>query len=216
VGVTLALVAKSPEPGRVKTRLCPPCTPEQAASIARAAVLDTIDVMRAVDCARRVLVLDGPELAEIPSDVDVVGQRGVGLDERLAALFDDVGGPCLVIAMDTPHVTPALLGDAVDCLEEGADAVIGMSRDGGYWAVGLREPDADCFIGIPMHTAATGRAQHERLEARGREVECLPSLRDVDTFADAMVVAAEIPASRFAAAVRAVVVALDLSDEEAV
>jgi hypothetical protein len=215
VDVTLALIAKSPDPGRVKTRLCPPCTLDEAADIARAAVLDTVDVMCNVTCARRLLAIDGPTPDGIPADFEVIAQRGEGLDERLAALFDDVGGPCVVIAMDTPQVTPVLLGEAVAGLER-SDAVLGLSSDGGFWALALRHPDAACLLGVPMHARDTGRAQLTRLAGRGLRVATLPQLRDVDTFPDALAVAAEIPASRFAAAVDAIVTAHDLSDEEAV
>ena len=57
--VTLAVIAKAPVPGRVKTRLCPPCTHEQAAAIAEAALRDTLDALRAARAGRHAVVLDG-------------------------------------------------------------------------------------------------------------------------------------------------------------
>jgi rSAM/selenodomain-associated transferase 1 len=202
--VTVGVIAKAPEPGRVKTRLCPPCTPEDAARIATAALADTTDVVRATRCMRRVIALDGDLQPEIAGDLEVVRQRGGGLDERLAGLFDDLAGPALVIAMDTPQVTPALLQSAIGHLCAGHDAVLGPALDGGYWAIGLRRPDAACFLGVPMHGNRTADAQLARLSSRHRSVALLPTLRDVDTFADAVAVAAEIPGSRFARAVDAV------------
>jgi hypothetical protein len=216
MGVTVAVIAKVPEPGHVKTRLCPPCTPEMAARIAAAALVDTVEVVRATECARRVVALDDIGAPEITGDLDVIQQRGDGLDERLAALFDDVGGPTLVLAMDTPQVTPTLLGSAVSRLDAGVDAVLGLARDGGYWAIGLRHPDPACLLGVPMHDERTGAAELARLRSRGLAVSLLPTLRDVDTFEDAQLVAAEIPGSRFARAVDAVLRTRVLDDQEAV
>ena len=213
--VTIAIIAKAPEPGRVKTRLCPPCTPDDAARIATAALADTIGVVRLTRCARRVVALDGTPEPEIHGDLEVIQQRGAGLDERLAALFDDLGGPALVIAMDTPQVTPTLLEDGVAQLRAGADAVLGRALDGGYWAIGLQRPDAECFLGVPMHSASTGATQLDRLRARHLAVSSLPTLRDVDTFDDALAVAVDVPGSRFANAVAAAERRHELDDEEA-
>jgi hypothetical protein len=216
VNVAIVVIAKAPEPGRVKTRLCPPCTPDEAAQIASAALADTIEVVRATECARRVVALDGTPEPELHGELEVIYQRGDGLDERLAALFDDLGCPALVIAMDTPQIAPALLEAAVARLRDGADALLGPALDGGYWAIGLRRADPACFLGVPMHTARTGAAQLARLRALDLEVSLLPMIRDVDTFDDALAVATDVPHSRFARAVDAVARRLDLDDEEAV
>lgn len=205
--VTLLVLAKRPVPGRVKTRLCPPCTPEQAAALAAAALDDTLAAVLATPARRRVLVLDGAPWAGLPGDLDVVAQRGAGLDERLAAAFADAAGgePALLVGMDTPQVTPALLGAAVDALlAPGADAVLGAADDGGYWAIGLRRPDPAVFLGVPMSTGDTGAAQHARLADLGLAVTLLPTLRDVDVADDAVAVAGAAPTTRFAGTVRAV------------
>jgi rSAM/selenodomain-associated transferase 1 len=208
--VTVIVLAKAPVPGRVKTRLCPPCTPDDAARLARAALEDTLEVVGALGGRTPVLAFDpGPQ--EPPAPVRgadgciVIRQRGHGLDERLAAAFADVGGPALLVGMDTPQVTPALLADAAARLvEPGVDAVLGPAVDGGYWAVGLRTPTDAAFLGVAMSTERTGLAQRERLVGLGLRVATLPVLRDVDTAADALAVAADIPGSRFARAVREV------------
>jgi uncharacterized protein len=155
--------------------------------------------------ARRVLVLDGEPGPWLPPGFDIVPQCGGPLDERLAAAFAAVCGPALLIGMDTPQVTPGLL--AVDW--RGADAVFGSAADGGFWALGLREPDPALLRGVPMSTSATGAIQRARLVAAGLRVAELPRLRDVDTAADALAVAREAPQTRFAA--RAVELAVVLS-----
>lgn len=197
----LVVLAKAPRAGRSKTRLCPPCTPEQAARLAEAALCDTLAAVAATPVARRVLVLDGPAGDWVPGGVAVVPQGGGGLDVRLAAAFTAVGGPALLIGMDTPQVDAGLLAAAVaDLHRPGVDAVLGPADDGGWWALGLRDPDPDDLLGVPMSVPHTGRAQLRRLVSRGRRVRLLPRLRDVDRIDDARAVAACAPRTRFAAA----------------
>jgi len=199
VGRTLLVIAKSPVAGRVKTRLCPPCTPGQAAALAEAALRDTLDAVRRARADRRVLVLDGAPGAWLPGGYEIIAQRGEGLVRRLANAFADAG-PGLLVGMDTPQLTPDLLDAGLAALER-ADAVLGLAADGGYWAIGLRRPDPRVFDGVPMSVAHAGARQRERLAALGLRTASLPVLRDVDTVVDAELVAAKAPGSRFAAAV---------------
>jgi uncharacterized protein len=204
LATTLLVIAKQPVPGRVKTRLVPPCTNEQAAALAEAALADTLRTVLMAPAARRVLVLDGEPGPWLPPGFDIVPQCGGPLDERLAAAFAAVRGPALLIGMDTPQVTPSLL--TVDW--RAADAVFGPAADGGFWALGLREPDPALLRGVPMSTSATGTVQRARLVAAGLRVAELPPLRDVDTAADALAVAREAPHTRFAALARELAVVL--------
>ncbi len=200
----ILIMAKTPVPGKCKTRLCPPCTYEQAATLAEVALRDTVDVVSATPALRRVLVFDGPAPRWLPRDYTVIPQRGMGLGERLAAAFEDAGGPSLLVGMDTPHLSQRLLRRAATILSRSAtDAVLGPSIDGGYWAVGLRVPDPRVFLGVPMSDAATGAAQWERLRELGLRTKLLPALRDVDLFEDALAAAKSAPGTRFAAALRA-------------
>jgi rSAM/selenodomain-associated transferase 1 len=202
---TLVVLAKAPVPGRVKTRLCPPCTPLEAAHLATAALRDTLQAVAATPgVRRRVCVLDGAPGRWLPPGFEVLPQRGDGLDERLAAAFADVGEPALLIGMDTPQVTPALLGDALARLAR-TDAVLGLAPDGGYWAIGLRAAADALFHGVAMSATTTGAAQLARLRQHGRRVGRLPALRDVDTIADAWAVAAACPpGAAFPAALAAI------------
>lgn len=197
MSATLMVIAKAPAPGRSKTRLCPPCTPAQAASLAEAALRDTLGAVLATPAARRVLVLEGSPGDWLPEGVEVLPQRGGGLEERLAAAFDDCGGPGFLVGMDTPQVTVEMLRDGLAAVDRG-EAAYGPARDGGYWGIGLPHPDRRAFAGVPMSTATTGAVQRERLAALGLPIRDLPPLRDVDTFADALAVAAEAPRSAFA------------------
>jgi hypothetical protein len=213
---TLLVIAKQPVPGKVKTRLVPPCTNEEAASLAEAALADTLAAVAATPARRRVLVLDGQPGPWLPPGFDVVPQCAGLLDERLAAAFAAVDGPALLVGMDTPQVTPDLLTVDWDTVVDGGavDAFFGPALDGGFWALGLRSPDPELLRGVPMSTDTTGAIQRARLVAAGLRVADLPPLLDVDTAPDAVAVAREIPRSRFAARVHSLGLAADHVLEE--
>ncbi|WP_082801997.1 TIGR04282 family arsenosugar biosynthesis glycosyltransferase [Herbidospora cretacea] len=188
---TLLVIAKEPVPGRVKTRLTPPFTPVEAAALAEAALADTLAAALRTPADRHVLVLAGSPGEWLPAGFEVRAQGEGGLDERLAAAFAACDGPALLIGMDTPQVTPDLLGPGLDF--GGHDAWFGPADDGGFWALGLAEPDPALLLGVPMSAPETGAAQLARLRDKGLTVGVLPGLRDVDTAGDAEAVAALAP-----------------------
>ncbi len=194
----LLVIAKAPVPGRVKTRLCPPCTPEQAAAIAAAALADTLDVLSATPAVRRTLVVHGDYPA--PPGWHVVAQRGDGLGERLANAFADTARPgvaTMLVGMDTPQLS---------LVDSPPGNALGLAEDGGWWALQLENPaDATVLRTVPMSTSDTGARTLAGLQERGLSMALLPVLRDVDTAADARAVAAVCPDSRFARAVHALV-----------
>jgi rSAM/selenodomain-associated transferase 1 len=195
----IVVITKSPQPGRSKTRLMPPCDPPQAARLAEASLRDTLAAVAATRCAERVLALAGPRGEWLPPGFRVVDQGEGTLDRRLAHVFSRCLGPTLLIGMDTPQVDPWLLEGAVAALgAPGTDAVLGHAEDGGYWAIGLRRPDPRAFAGVPMSVAETGVRQEEALRALGLRVGLLPTLRDVDLIDDARAVAAMAPDGGFA------------------
>jgi rSAM/selenodomain-associated transferase 1 len=201
--VALMVIAKEPVPGKVKTRLSPPCSPAEAASLAQASLVDTLHAVRDTPATRRICVLEGEPGHWLPSEFDVIPQRGQGLDERLAAAFEDVTGPALLVGMDTPQVTPELLHDAARrLLDSMIDAVFGLTDDGGYWIIGLKRSHSELFVGVPMSRSDTGALQLERLEQAGLRVSHMPMLRDVDTIDDAAIVADLAPHGSFAHACR--------------
>ena len=202
--IALVVIAKEPLPGRAKTRLSPPCTPAQAAALAHAALSDTLEVVRRTPARRRVLVFEGDAERWSPEGFEVIPQRGGGLGERLAAAFEDVSDPALLVGMDTPQLTTRLLLEGMRALARpDIDAVLGRSLDGGYWSVGLKRRGVHAFAGVPMSCHTTGRRQRARLDELGFRVHEQPALRDVDTIEDARAVAREAPGSRFAAVLAA-------------
>ena len=199
----LLVIAKAPVPGRVKTRLCPPCTADQAAAVAEAALADTLDAGRDAPVVRRTIVLSGTMAT--PAGWRTVRQRGAELGERLAHAFADTARPgmaSLLIGMDTPQVNAALLAGIVAALDH-ADAVLAPAVDGGWWALALRDPGRAAVLhGVPMSRPDTGALTAAALARAGLEVVRGPILRDVDTATDARAVADEVPDGRFGHAVR--------------
>lgn len=198
MSVALVIMAKTPTPGRSKTRLCPPCTPCEAALLAEAALCDTIDVVRSAGADRPVLAMDvlSPEWSY--PGFELIEQRGDGLAERLRAVVHDVAGPVVIVGMDTPQVTSEQLAAALAATGEGATAQLGLASDGGWWAIGLPTPCPQVFDGVPMSSSGTGRLQLGALRSHFGSVQLLPTLRDVDYWSDALDVAHDAPDTRFA------------------
>ncbi len=197
----LLIMAKSPVPGQVKTRLCPPLTPEEAADVAAASLLDTLEAALSTPGAVPVVALAGvvrrEDVRDALAECVVIPQRGWTFADRLANAHADVarfGMPVLQIGMDTPQVTPSLL----ESCAEFDEAALGFALDGGWWALGLRDPlHAEVLRDVPMSRADTGVRTLEAL--LGLNIRTLPKLSDVDTIADARAVAAQVPRGRFAA-----------------
>ncbi|MCG5457489.1 DUF2064 domain-containing protein [Micromonospora sp. PSH03] len=213
----LLLVAKAPVPGQAKTRLCPPADPTQAARIAAASLLDTLAAVRATASTIPVLAHTGrfadaefgAELTAALAGWHLLPQRGGTFADRLANAHADTaaafpGRPVLQIGMDTPQIGPAVLTTALERLAE-HEAVFGPALDGGWWALGLRDPRyASALRDVPMSTDDTGRRTLAALRGHGVQPAILPVLRDVDDWSTALAVAAGLPGTRFADAVASV------------
>ena len=196
---THVVIAKQPVPGRVKTRLCPPLSPRQAATLAGAALSDTLAAVDAVRPRTKVLCFDGDPSGWLRPGWVHRRQRSGGLDVRLADALATVVGPATVVGMDTPQLNSRLL-DSFDPVR--FDACLGPTADGGYWTIGLRDTKyAHAAIsGVPMSTDHTYAAQLARLRSLGLSVQVLDELVDVDTIDDAVDVARLVPHTAFGAA----------------
>jgi len=204
----LVVIAQEPIAGLVKTHLCPPGSPEEAAAIADGALVDTLATVAATPASRRIIALDGRPGPWVPDGFDVLEQRGGGLANRLFGAFEDCfhvsTEPVVLIGTDTPQVTPAHLEHAAMALETGADAVMGLTTTAGYWLIALRHLHPAAFAGVPMGSDDTGEAQLERLRQCGYRVRVTDQLHDIGDARDAVDVAALVRGSQFAAAVEAV------------
>lgn len=209
--LTVLVMAKAPVPGLVKTRLAADIGDDRAADLAAAALLDTIDAARAAGAAGHLSLageladaLRSDEIAEALVGWRITSQRGDGFAERLVNAHADAGpGLVLQVGMDTPQLTAALIRGAADALAD-HDAVLGPAPDGGWWVLGRRDPRvAEALAGVEMSTPSTCADTEGALVHAGHRVARTATLLDVDTLADARVVAESAPATRFARSWRA-------------
>jgi uncharacterized protein len=196
---TVVVIAKETVPGKVKTRLHPPFSLEEAAALAAASLADTLAAVETLDAVERILYFDGTLLPEGASGFRVIPQSSGPLDERIAALFDQCDGPTLLVGMDTPQLSREHLAQVFDQWPDDVDAWFGPAADGGFWALGLRDPRGNLVRGVPMSRDDTGAIQLCRLASAGLRVRLLAPLTDVDTAESAQQVAAAAPGSSFAA-----------------
>lgn len=193
IGSALVVLAKAPRPGQVKTRLCPPLSPPDAARVHAAFVRDTVERMRSLAGVQLVCAYTPAEdraFFEAACDgAMLVAQAGGDLGGRLHAVFAALGArgfPRIVaIGADTPTLPLVHVRDAFALLgESGVDVVLGPAEDGGYYLIGLRTPCAELFADIPWSTDRVFAETWRRAEAIGLRAQGLPAWRDVDTFAD--------------------------------
>jgi len=207
------VMAKAPVPGQVKTRLAVSVGDDAAAGLAADCLLDTLDVCETVfaHSDRVHVALAGDldravrhdELAERLGRWTVHPQHGSGFAERLARAHASVaratGAPVVQVGMDTPQLSADGLADVTHRLGLGNDAVLGPAEDGGWWVLGVTGPGfAHCLEGVEMSTERTYTDTLAALRESGARVAGASTLRDVDTAADAALVAAAAPWTRFA------------------
>ena len=188
--VAVAIMAKAPRPGEVKTRLCPPLEAEEAAALYRCFLLDKIDAVRALANARPTIAYfpdeAGPEFAALAPDFTLVAQRGpdlgARLDATLAGLLADGHAGAIAVDSDTPNLPREFLQRAVDCLSRReAEVVLGPTEDGGYYLIGLRAPQPGLFEGVPWSTPAVLEITLRKAAETGLGTVCLPTWFDIDT-----------------------------------
>jgi uncharacterized protein len=195
---TIVVIAKETVPGKVKTRLHPAFSYVEAAALAAASLADTLAAVRTLGADEQVLYFDGTLLPQNCDDFTVIPQSAGTLDERIAHLFDQLSGPTLLLGMDTPQLNRQHLAGIQNWSPE-VDAWFGPATDGGFWALGLREPTGSLVRGVGMSRDDTGAQQLCRLAAAGLRVSLLPPLTDVDTADTADEVAFLAPDGTFAA-----------------
>lgn len=201
----LALFAKAPEAGRVKTRLVPPLTHEDAARVARASLEDTIRHIVSAISVPWTLFLDGePDKAtrDLASEggLTVRPQEGPDLGARLKAAFRALRAEgfkrVLCIGSDSPTLDPERIREAIDSLEV-CELTLGPTEDGGYYLIGTSGEEESIFEGIPWGSAATAAATLDRARVSGLSVRLLSPWYDLDD-AQALRRTYEVVTSRWA------------------
>ena len=188
----IALFAKAPEPGRVKTRLVPPLTMEDAARVARASLEDTARYIVPEVPVPWTLFLDG-EADSATSDLAreagmrILPQEGPELGVRLKAAFrvlrEQGARRVLAIGSDSPTLDPERIREAIESLAV-CELTLGPTEDGGYYLIGMTRIHPELFDDVPWGTADVLRRTQEIAAAIRLNVDLLPMWYDVDHSSD--------------------------------
>lgn len=186
----LALFARAPVPGSVKTRLSPALPPRLACDLYRGMLADSIRVLLAarVDERRLFLADDAPGSRPLlPDGVREAPQVGDDLGARLQHAFQVMFGAgadqAVIFGADCPWLEAPAVNRAFDALER-VDLVLGPASDGGYTLIGLARAVPDLFRGIAWGTDRVLAETLERANAVGLSIAKLETLEDLDTPAD--------------------------------
>lgn len=198
LSTALTIFAKAPIPGQVKTRLCPPLTPDEAATLHGSFVLDVLErtktaavklklpVERYMACAPSATHVFFKIMEERQS-VKLFDQVGEDLGARMFQAFDMLFTRgyqrALIIGTDSPTLPFDHFKQALTALDE-HDLVLGPAHDGGYYLIGLKRAIPELFTGIPWSTDQVLRRTQEQAATIGLKVALLPPWHDVDTLAD--------------------------------
>ncbi len=198
----LLIFAKWPEPGRVKTRLSPPLTKQEAASLYQYMLMDTLAATSCLTGIHRMIFFDGDNdraafFQALAPDAAVYQQQGVNLGERLTAALATAFGlgyqSVAIIGTDSPHLDPQEICGAFSLLAtDKADVVFGPSADGGYYLLGLRQSKPELFKGIPWSSSDVLAVSLARAKSAGLRQVLLAPCFDLDT-ADDLRRLAELP-----------------------
>jgi rSAM/selenodomain-associated transferase 2/rSAM/selenodomain-associated transferase 1 len=192
-GAAVVMMARAPWSGG-KTRLGAGLDPAAHAELKRALLLDTFDVLAAVQDVGHVVACEPADACEGMRELtgpgaDVIAQRGSDLGQRIRHVVEDVFrlGPesVVVIGSDLPDLPPRVLNEAVAALRDGNDrVVVGPATDGGYYLIGMNRQHPELFEEVAWGTERV-LAQTLDIAARaGLPVEVLEGWADVDTMSD--------------------------------
>ncbi|MHB8841393.1 MAG: TIGR04282 family arsenosugar biosynthesis glycosyltransferase [Candidatus Aquicultor sp.] len=204
----IVIMAKMPVPGNVKTRLCPPLTPEQSAALYSAFLEDTVHKVDRIQRVGKFIALDSnPSLQggvtrigtlPVPGTYTVIDQGKGDLGERINRIlgilfksFDRV----LVVGADSPTMPYEVLESAIDGLSD-HDVVIGPSQDGGYYLLGLRGYFESLFDRIDWSTHVVLRQTLDHIRSGNLSVKQLLTWYDIDTPVNLLRLAAELRENR--------------------
>lgn len=194
----LVIFAKAPIPGEVKTRLCPPLTPDEAATLHGSFVLDMLE--RTKLAVAKLQLPFHRYLACAPSSglvffkimeerhgVRLLDQVGEDLGQRLhhtcVDLFAKGYKHVILVGTDVPTLPLSVYQEAFAMLSR-SDVVLGPALDGGYYLIGLTKSAEQLFTGVPWSTDQVLAVTQHKAKALGLSVEITTAWRDVDTIAD--------------------------------
>ncbi|MDP1770597.1 MAG: TIGR04282 family arsenosugar biosynthesis glycosyltransferase [Nitrospirota bacterium] len=194
----LVIFAKAPIPGEVKTRLCPPLTPDEAATLHGSFVLDMLERSKLAVAKlqlpfhRYLACSPSSELVffkimEERQNVHLLDQIGEDLGQRMhrtsVDLFAKGYKHVIIVGTDIPTLPLSVYQEAFALLGR-SDVVLGPAIDGGYYLIGLKQPTEKLFTGVPWSTDQVLAVTQQKAKTLGLSVGLTTAWRDVDTIAD--------------------------------
>lgn len=186
------IMAKQPQVGKTKTRLCPPLTAQEAADLSEALLLDTIALISNLPGIDLALAITPPPSEAYFAGITPPGTRllpvegeniGECLVQAIEALLDLGYRKALAINADSPSLPAEFIVQAADLLDH-HDLVLGPGEDGGYYLVGLNRLHKGIFDDIPWSTARVLPQTLQRSHALGLSTALTPAWYDIDTVAE--------------------------------
>ena len=194
----LVIFAKAPIPGEVKTRLCPPLTPDEAATLHGSFVLDMLERTKLAVAKlqlpfhRYLVCAPSSELVffkimEERQGVRLLDQVGEDLGQRMHRAFVDLFAKgytqVILVGTDVPTLPLSIYQEALAMLSR-SDVVLGPALDGGYYLIGLKQPREQLFTGVPWSTDQVLAVTQQKAKTLGLSVSLTTTWRDVDTITD--------------------------------
>jgi uncharacterized protein len=201
----IAVMAKASIPGRAKTRLVPPLTAEEAASLNTCFLRDIADNLISASALANIAAFMAYAPAGsagffrdiLPAPVRLLETVAASLGDCLlhaaTALLDAGHGSVCLINSDSPTLPAAYLVTAATALAAPGDRIVlGPSTDGGYYLIGLKRPHRRLFEDIDWSTERVAAQTLARARELDLAVHELPSWYDVDDLAALRVLVGEL------------------------
>lgn len=183
-------MAKEPRKGRVKTRLTPYLSAEEAASLYQALLEDVLTSSQEVSGVQRLVAFHPPSArawfgSRVGRSYELLEQHGPDLAERMVQVFETLfarGHPAVILRnSDSPDLPPSHLQRAIDWLSDPQiDLVLGPDLGGGYYLIGLARPCAALFREVAMSTLSMREATLAIAAREGLQSRELPEWLDID------------------------------------
>jgi uncharacterized protein len=198
-GRTLVVMAKTPRPGMVKTRLAQSLPVEAVTELYRCLLDDTIALARSLGTMEVAVMCPASDVEELTwltrGVAAVVAQKGEGLAAGLTSVFAHFAAPgrqrVVAFNSDSPHLPASVLGSAFEALA-GHDLVVGPTEDGGYYLVGAKAAHPALFDGDGMGTKSALEALLVRARGLQLSVGFTDPFYDIDLEGDLTRLAAEL------------------------
>jgi rSAM/selenodomain-associated transferase 1 len=188
----IVIMAREPQPNKVKTRLTPPINPQTASKIYHGFLLDRIEQIGGISDVHHYVAYTPKSAVQFfrnitPDSFTLLPQEGKDLGERLSnisyVLFEKGYEKIIIMDSDSPNLPTNHIFTAMKNLDN-ADMVLGPCEDGGYYLVGLSLHVPEIFMDIPWSTSEVTEITKERAKASCKNITMLEKWYDVDTKED--------------------------------